>query len=311
VRCIQCPAKAITEIRRHNAAFCREHFLEYFNNQVARNIRRHSMCDGANRILVAVSGGKDSLALWDLLIRLGYNTTGLHVQLGIDDYSSKGHEASENFARDHDVSLITVDLARSYGMAVPELSRTLRRVPCSACGLSRRYVFNREALERGFDVVATGHNLDDEAATLLGNVLHWQIGYLAHQSPVLESTHPRLVRRIKPLYTLSEKETATYCILKNIAYHADECPNSKGARSLLYKDVLNRVERESPGAKQSFVRGFLERAQSAFENESVELLECAVCGQPTTAQTCSFCRMWDRARSQAKRKPPSNDRRGP
>jgi tRNA-5-methyluridine54 2-sulfurtransferase len=302
VRCIKCQDKAVTEIRRHNAAFCREHFLEYFDNQVVRNIRRHSMCDEGNQILVAVSGGKDSLALWDLLIRLGYRTTGLHVQLGIDGYSSKGHAASRQFAEKHDVQLITVDLARDYGMTVPELSRTLRRAPCSACGLSRRYVFNREALEGGFDIVATGHNLDDEAATLLGNVLHWQIGYLGHQSPILESTHPRLVRRIKPLYTLTEKETATYCLLKGIAYHAEECPNSAGARSLLYKDVLNRVEKESPGAKQSFVRGFLERARPTFDNESVELMECIVCGQPTTAQTCSFCRMWDRARNLRKAK---------
>lgn len=302
MRCIQCQAKAVTEIPRHNAAFCREHFLGYFENQVRRNIRRHAMCETENRILVAVSGGKDSLALWDLLIRLGYDTTGLHVQLGIDGYSSWGHEASRKFAGEHRVPLLTVDLAQSYGMAVPELSHTLGRVPCSACGLSRRYVFNREALEGGFDVVATGHNLDDEAATLLGNVLHWQVGYLAHQAPVLESTHARLVRRIKPLYTLTEKETATYCLLRNIAYHADECPNSKGARSLLYKDVLNRVERESPGAKQTFLRGFLDRGQPVFGKEQVELRECLECGQPTTAETCSFCRMWDRARAKVKRR---------
>lgn len=302
MRCIQCETKAVIDLPRHNAAFCREHFLQYFDNQVRRNIRRHSMCDGTNRILVAVSGGKDSLALWDLLIRLGYNTTGLHVQLGIDGYSARGEEASRKFAAAHDVPLLTVDLARSYGLNIPQLSHALGRVPCSGCGLSRRYVFNREALEHGFDVIATGHNLDDEAATLLGNVLHWQVGYLAHQAPVLESTYPGLVRRIKPLYTLTEKETATYCLLKDIAYHADECPNSKGARSLLYKDVLNRIERESPGAKQTFVRGFLEKTQAVFQNESVNLRDCAICGQPTTSNTCAFCRMWERARIKASRR---------
>lgn len=295
MRCIKCAEKAVTEIRRHNACFCKPHFLEYFQNQVIRNIRRQRMCAQEDEILVAVSGGKDSLALWDLFVDLGYHTTGLHIDLGIDDYSSKGCEAARSFAHTRQLPLVVVDLARDYGMPIPELSRTVRRVPCSGCGLSRRYIFNKEALRRGATVVATGHNLDDEAATLLGNVLHWQLDYLSHQSPVLESTHPGLVKKIKPLYTLTEKETATYCLLKGIAYHEEECPNSKGAHSLLYKAALNAIEKESPGAKQSFLQGFLDRGRAVLSAERVELNECSSCGQPTTSTLCSFCRLWDRA----------------
>ena len=83
-----------------------------------------------------------------------------------------------------------------------------RRPTCSACGLSKRYLMNRAALAHGYPVVATGHNLDDEAATLFGRSCHWQTDALTRQSPALASTHPKLVRRVKPLYRLSELETA-------------------------------------------------------------------------------------------------------
>ena len=143
-----------------------------------------------------------------------------------------------------------------------------------------------------------GINLDDEAATLMGNVLSWQRDMLARQSPALESNHPKMVRKVKPLYTLTERETASYCLLRDIDYVVEECPNAKGAHSLLYKDVLNRIEAESPGTKQQFFQGFLSRMRPVLEREeSVELAACAECGQPTTGEVCSYCRMKDRARS--------------
>jgi len=92
---------------------------------------------------------------------------------------------------------------------------------------------------------------------LLGNVLRWQSAYLAAQSPVLEATHPRLVRKVKPLYRLSEYETASYAFLRGIDYIVEECPFSHDAIQLQYKEVLNQLEHRSPGTKQSFVLGFL------------------------------------------------------
>ena len=184
------------------------------------------------------------------------------------------------------------------GMGVPLLSRVLRRAPCSGCGLNKRYLFNKIALERGYSVVATGHNLDDESATLMGNVLRWQRDLLARQSPALESNHPQMVRKVKPLYTLTERETASYCLLRGIDYVVEECPNAKGAHSLLYKDILNRIETESPGTKQQFFQGFLSRMRPALQREeAVDLAACVECGQPTTGEVCSYCRMKNRARS--------------
>jgi len=146
-------------------------------------------------------------------------------------------------------------------------------------------------------VVATGHNLDDEAATLLGSTLRWDESSLARQTPVLEATHPRLVRRVKPLFRLSERETAAYAFLRGIDYVVDECPFARGATSLLHKEVLNRLEDASPGAKASFFLGHLERTRHLFlARERVDLRECARCGQTTTGEVCAFCKLSDQVR---------------
>ncbi|HLN12163.1 MAG TPA: ATP-binding protein [bacterium] len=296
MRCQRCKGDATVEVRRHHTAFCNEHFIEFFDRQVERAIEGEHMFVRGERVLVAVSGGKDSLALWDVLRRLGYDATGLYINLGIGAYSEESHQKSVAFADAQGLELLVADIPRDYGMNVEEFARATRRVSCSACGLSKRYLFNRVAVDRGFQVVATGHNLDDEAAVLFGNLLHWQTEYLARQAPVLPSTHPRLVRKVKPLYRIAEREAAAYAIIRGIDYIVDECPNSVGAKSLLYKDALNLLEQAAPGTKQSLYWGFLERGRPLVQaQDNATLRDCIHCGQPTTAEVCAFCRMTERA----------------
>jgi uncharacterized protein (TIGR00269 family) len=307
VKCRKCGRAATLELRRHNAAFCAEDFLEFFRNQVREAIRRHRMFTRDERVLVAVSGGKDSLALWDVLIDDGYDTTGLYLDLGIFDYSVESRSRCEAFASRRGVPLVVRRVADEAGAPVPVIKQVTRRPPCSGCGLSKRYLMNRTALEQGLPVVATGHNLDDEAATLFGSVMHWQTEALPRQSPALASTHPKLVRRVKPLYRLSERETAAYAFLRRIDYIVDECPFAAGATSIAHKEILNRMEDASPGAKHNFLFGFLEKARPAFERaERAELQECARCGQVTTSTVCAFCKLAD----QVKRATMGADTRG-
>lgn len=296
MRCQTCKGTASVEVRRHHAAFCNAHFIEFFDRQVQRAIEHERMFTREDRILVAVSGGKDSLALWDVLRRLGYTTTGMYIHLGIGAYSEESHRKAVAYATSQDAELLVADIPEDYGMSVEEFARATGRVSCSACGLSKRYLFNRLALDGGFSVVATGHNLDDEAAVLLGNLLHWQTEYLARQGPVLPSTHPHLVRKVKPFYRIAEREAAAYAIIRGIDYIVEECPNSVGAKSLLYKEALNLLEQASPGTKQSLYWGFLERGRSRVHAEDdATVRECLHCGQPTTSEVCAFCRMTERA----------------
>ena len=115
------------------------------------------------------------------------------------------------------------------------------------CGLSKRYVFNRAALDGGYDVVCTGHNLDDEAAVLFGNTLRWDVSAMARQFPVLEATRPGLVKKVKPLYRVAERETAAYCVLKGIDYVVEECPLVAGNTQMRHKETLNQMEEAAPG----------------------------------------------------------------
>jgi tRNA-5-methyluridine54 2-sulfurtransferase len=306
MKCKVCRGHAVIDIRRHNAGFCAEHFVQHIGNQVAKTIKEFGMLRPDDRLLIAVSGGKDSLALWDLLIDLDYDVTGFYLDLGIGGYSTRSKDATVAYADKKGAKLIVRSLNDEHGYTVPELARLTGRVPCSGCGLNKRYEFNRVALEEGFEVLVTGHNLDDEVAALFGNVLHWNVDMLGRQAPVLEErvlesageARTALVRKVKPLVRVAERETAAYALLRGIDYVVEECPMVEGNTQHRYKEALTMLEETSPGTKQQFLFGFLARAAGKFDSESEggEVVACSSCGGPTVAwapgdrPVCSFCK---------------------
>jgi tRNA-5-methyluridine54 2-sulfurtransferase len=291
MRCRVCRERAAVEVRRHNAAFCRDHFLDHIVRQVERAIHDHDMFDHQTKLVIGVSGGKDSLALWDVLRRLDYDCDGIYLDLGIGDYSAESKARVETFAEQRRLGLITVTLGEDYGFAIPEAAKATRRSACSACGLAKRYILNEEALSRGYDVLVMGHNLDDEAATLFSNVLNWNVEYLARQHPVLPASKG-LVKKVKPLIRVAERETAAYAVLSGIDYEVDECPLVAGNTVNRMKEWMSMLEQRSPGVTQHFLGGFL--TVDAFSETSVTLRECSSCGRPTTGEMCAFCRLRER-----------------
>lgn len=297
MKCKVCREPAAIEIRRHHAVFCKKHFFEHITRQVERTIHDLKMFEPGQRLLLGVSGGKDSLALWDILTDLGYPVDGVYIELGIggeQGYSSASLQLAEQFAKDRGLNLQVVDLAEDYGYTIPEAAAETRRVACSVCGLSKRYVLNKAAFDGGYDVLVMGHNLDDEAAVLMGNTLTWNVEYIGRQRPVLPATRQGLVRKVKPLLRIAERETAAYCVLKGIDYEVEECPMVGGNTGIRIKEWLNIMESQRPGTKQQFLFGFLDRVSDQFADahqEQVELQECPNCGQPTTSDLCSFCRL--------------------
>lgn len=309
MRCRKCGQKAVMNMRQHKLALCRDHYLEWLPEQTERFIEKYRMFTRRDRLLVAVSGGKDSLSLWDVLQRLGYRADGLYIGLGIDGgfrYSTESQRLAEKFAAERGLVLTVVDVAQSEGTTIPEAASLTHRgqlKPCSLCGLTKRHIMNRVAREGGYDVLATGHNLDDEAAVLFGNVLNWSVGYLARQGPVLEASEDGFARKVKPFCRFSERETAAYALLRGIEYIYDECPHAVGSTSIYYKDVLNRMEADRPGVKLSFYLAFLQAKQAGLlaqqlEGGSASLRPCPSCGQPTSNPgQCTFCRTWEQVRA--------------
>jgi len=323
MKCRKCGETAVINMRQHRLALCADHFAEWVPAQVEKTIRQYKMFTRDDRVLVAVSGGKDSLALWDILLRLGYHADGLYLGLGIDGgfgYSDQSLKKVQQFVqtfRESQTSnlqspnpsspsptLHTLSIPEAYGESIPQVAQRVRRgrgKPCSVCGLIKRHEMNRIAYELGYSVLATGHNLDDEAAVLFGNTMTWQVGYLARQGPVLPE-NDGFARKVKPLCRMYEREMAAYCLVRGIDYIYEECPYAVGATSIAHKELLADLERKSPGAKQNFYLSFLKAKESGFLNPHQAppppMHACERCGQPTTAPgLCAFCRLWTRGKT--------------
>ena len=305
MRCRKCGEKAVINMRQHRLSLCKQHYLEWLPNHVLKFIEKHEMFSKHDRILVAVSGGKDSLALWDILWKLGFHTEGFSINLGIDAeiaYSNRSMKFAHEFADKRNLTLHIADIKREYGESIPEITTRTRRgreKPCSLCGLIKRHIMNRFALDGQYDILVTAHNLDDEAAILLANTLDWSLEFLARGEPVLPSK-PGFLKKVKPFCRTYEREAAAYTILRDIGYMRDECPFSIDSKQLYYKKYLNEWEEKRPGTKLRFYLNYLKAiAQGAFpaRQESAEQLaqeRCPQCGQPTnTGSFCAFCKLFD------------------
>jgi uncharacterized protein (TIGR00269 family) len=302
VKCRRCKKnEAEVVLRRHNAVFCRDCFLPFFENQVKRAISEFGLFSKEDRILVCVSGGKDSLVLWDILLRMGYQAEGMYIDLGIGDYSEQSGEMVKTFALKRGLEPIIVDL-EGEGMGIPGVTGTLKKKECSLCGIVKRHFFNAVPRSLGHTVVATGHNLDDEASRLLGNFLHWNKKYIEKQHPLLRETESGMVRKVKPLVRLTEYETACYALIREIDYMPYECPYSRGATSLVYKEAMNSIEESVPGTKARFLFGLLggeleglgrKREERGAGGEDGEERKCSVCSEPSFTELCAYCRLKD------------------
>ncbi|MCL1925717.1 MAG: tRNA 2-thiocytidine biosynthesis TtcA family protein [Syntrophorhabdaceae bacterium] len=332
MKCRRCrKAAAAIELPSHHAAFCPECFFVFFKKQVREGIKKHRLLSPGDRVLVCVSGGKDSLVLWDVLMDMGYETEGLYIDLGIEGYSDRSREKVIAYAEARGKQPIIVELTKE-GIPIPEAARCVRMQECSICGTVKRYFFNRIAKEGRFNAVATGHNLDDESARLLGNIFHWQREHLARQHPHLPASAEGLVKKVKPLWRVSELETAAYGFLKEIDYVIEECPMSERATSLVYKEVLSLIEERMPGSRIVFYQGFLDKANplrtsewkatdaasapaGTLADDGVEYTSddpengtkgaarsCASCGALTYAETCAYCRLKELVRKRREKR---------
>ncbi len=294
MKCKICGEKAIIHLRQHNLALCRQHFIEWFEKHTEKTIKKFDMFRRGEPIAIGISGGKDSTAVALALKRLGYDVRGIFIDLGIPVYSEYSRNLVTNFSSKFGIPIEIYNLKEHHGESLPELAARRRDKICSMCGTIKRYILNKWALEIGAAALVTGHNLDDEAATLLSNTLRWDASYLAKQNPVLPPTHPKFVKKVKPFAFFTEREIAIYAIVMGIEFSKMSCPFSKGAKSLRYKHVLNELEVQSPGTKLRFYREFLkfQKDYLKVQIEEPKLRECRVCGMPTTLEVCSFCRIF-------------------
>ncbi|MEW6541971.1 MAG: ATP-binding protein [Bacillota bacterium] len=294
MKCKVCRGPALAGFPAHNANFCAEHLDQFFLRQVEKTIRRYQMLQPGDRVLVAVSGGKDSLTVVDVLDRLGYAVQGLHVDLGIGDngFSSESSAVCREFFTGRGLPLEIYSLSERFGRSIKDVGRRFDRF-CSICGMTKRHVMNARAVEQGVAALSTGHNLDDLSAALFANLMRWDRRYLAKGLPTLPP-EGGFCRKIKPLALLSEREITAYASLRGIRVVTTVCPYSREAKFKRYKELLTAVEHQSPGTRRSFYEGYV-KTVPVFQTggqAAPALGPCAVCRMPTTAPVCTFCKLW-------------------
>ncbi len=295
MKCRFCENTAEIVLRRHKIALCKKCYPSFFEKQVTYAIEKKKMFSKDDRICVAISGGKDSMSLLHVLKKLGFNVFAIHIDLGIDGYSDRCKEVVENYCHSNDIPLVLYDLKENKGKSIPELAKKKRRPTCSVCGTVKRQITNKLARENNCDVLATGHNLDDELVFVFSNLLNADVHMLARQKPVLDS-RGLMVKKVKPLYRVMDAEVKYYADIEEIPYYAGKCPFARDAATTIYKKWWNELEEKRPGIKANFYFGFLRKIQPILESRIKQdesgLRACKLCGEPTNREICSVCMLF-------------------
>ncbi len=303
MKCTVCGQPAVVKIKRHRAKFCKEHFVEHIHRQVERVIKYFNMFDFNDLIGLAVSGGKDSLSGWNILTELGYRVIGVHINMGFGEFSDRSEDFVRNFAEHKGMDVKIYKLKEILGFSFEEALKVTKKPPCSLCGSLKRYVLNKIANDLKLSVIVTGHNLDDESAFLLGNVLYWKDGYLKRQYPVLDS-EPGLVKKVKPFVRLTDEDLRYYAEVSGIDYYGEKCPNARDVTTYTYKDILNQLENNFNDIKTHFYFGFLKQSEKFKDKdkdkdkEDSKYNRCRICGYKTlNPGMCLVCSIKERLKS--------------
>jgi uncharacterized protein (TIGR00269 family) len=173
-----------------------------------------------------------------------------------------------------------------------EAVKKLKVMPCSLCGILRRYLLNKYSRKLKADKLVTGHNLDDEAQTILMNQFRRNIETSARLGPITGVVKdPLFVRRVKPLYFLTEEETTLYAELKKFPFRKKYCPYAGTSYRNSVKKFLNDFEKKYPGTKHSIVNSFLEILPLLKQKYKTtkRISACKKCKEPCSGEICQVC----------------------
>ncbi|MBN2368624.1 TIGR00269 family protein [Candidatus Woesearchaeota archaeon] len=269
--------------------YCKEHFIAYFENKVATTIKRFKLLKKSEKAGVAVSGGKDSLSLLYLLHKSGYNVTALAVDEGIKGYREKTIKKMVSFCKKRKIRFKVSSFREEFGKPLDDMLKNKEVRPCTVCGILRRQLLNK--MSRQFDVLATGHNMDDEAQAVMMNLLKGSTELMKRQGPVSGAIKiKRFTKRIKPFYYCGEKEVMIYSFLNGIITEFAECPNIGLSFRLRIKESMNEIETRYPGTKKNTLDWFIKRKDGFLQQSSKENI-CERCGEPSANNVCNSCRL--------------------
>lgn len=296
VQCSKCGRNAVTFIRYNGNHLCAQHFQEFVERRVKKELRSQIDLDEAGDIAVAVSGGKDSCVALAILKGITRKRRDVHLRCitvdeGIAGYRPESIEKVRALCRSLDVEHVVVDFRSEVGMEMDEVAGMLgSRTPCAYCGVFRRRCMNKAARTLGVQALATGHNLDDVSQAILMNFTRGDVERLARLGPHVK-VQPGLIPRISPLRQIPEKETYLYAILRGIDFADSTCPYWEAALRNEYRDIIDGMEARSPGTKHSILASYDAMKPLLRQKYPQSTLRMCECGEPAPTGRCMACTM--------------------
>ena len=287
--------------------FCHSHFLEFFEKRVRKTINKFRLVKPGEKIAIGVSGGKDSITVLHLLREIFPKGTELRpvcIDEGIPGYRDKALRIAKKHFQELGLDCTIISMKKELGFSMLEIAKKLGKEKekqetqgaCSYCGVFRRKLLNDFAVSERCNKLATGHNLDDEAQTILMNQFRRNISASARLGPITGVIQDeRFIRRIKPLYFLTEREIAAFAFLNNLKDEYVECPNAAVSYRCNLRDWLNEIEAKYPGTKHSIVNSFMEIQPILRKRLDLKKIKtCKICAEPCSQDICQACKLADK-----------------
>jgi uncharacterized protein (TIGR00269 family) len=315
-KCDKCSEKAVITLAYGPHYFCEKHFTQFFENRFKKTIRKYKLFKPKEKILIALSGGKDSTLLLYLLHKLYSkvnNIEALIIDEGVHGYRDKSIKSAQENCKKLGVKHTLVTFKKEFGITNDKIMPLILSNPklggtCAFCGVLRRNIMNKYAKRISANKLATGHNMDDEVQSFVMNIFNNDFERMKRMNAttgIIE--HEGFVKRIKPFYETPEKEIIAYCALKGIKHYSEECcPYSWTAKRNEYREMLNHFENRFPGTEFSILR-FYENIKPLIKPSTGEkpklaesLVECTKCGEPTEKELCKACEMIEKIKAETK-----------
>jgi uncharacterized protein (TIGR00269 family) len=292
--CSICPAQSVIE----NPHYCKEHFIEQFEKRVHDTIEKYSLMKKTDNVVVAVSGGKDSLTVLTLLHKFGYTVTALLINEGIPGYRDHTIEDMKRVCNEKKIPYKILSFEELAGKTLQQMiqnNQSYSSHPCTTCGTLRRYLLAKGS--KDFDVIATGHNADDESQAVLMNIIKGNTELFARLGPISGIGQEGFTRRVKPLYFCSEKEIMTYAYLQGLVHGFNECPHISMSYRNIVREELNLYAKKHPAARRELLERFLS-FKSSMRVEQAPIKLCKFCEQPSSTGICKACSLIEKMRHQ-------------